>query len=659
MKCGGEGPPGQVGLERLARSVAEKRVHPVDAGPGAALRPQDQRGPGGEPGRIFQRPGLDRTGGRPLPGREVGALQRQIEERRPLVPRDAVPGAPGHGERRGEIVERVLETRHGGEVPAGDGGVPAPGAPADAGPVEEGAHPGGPLGGGARAAERAERAVERFHRACGAEESGALRAGGAGAGEHGGTGPEPFRRVAAAVEDPGAVEEEAEAGQRLGGAEVRGAQEREQRGPVEFTRGGEGGADVADQRDAGKRAGRRGGERHAQACEGFRQSLQDPPRGDDGDVGRGEAPVEEGSGEAGRGVALRVVGRGGQPDHPPPGDGAGRREPDLEVALDGELVERLDPAQPGLRGDGSGRLLGEEGDAGQDPPGPRNQRRAQVEGGAGGGEEPFQDEEAEVAGLLGEGAALGGDGCGTEGAGRVEGVAIGEQVLVGGERGSGGEEPFADASGCGGGGGAEVGRGDLGGAKLGEEARGGPACAVARTGAGEEAGVAGGGEGEEALGEGRQDGAPVRRGGEEAGGEVLEGRDARTEEEAVLRVAEAALDPGFPERVGDDDEIGHWGGRIRGGADSAPRSSLRGRVVGLYRPRRGPSGRWGVGIDTHFAISRSGERGAREGASGRRISPWGDARVPGEVRDPLVESRAPGHPRALGEAEISRETVDP
>ena len=511
--------------------------------------------------------------------------------------------------------------------------------------------------------------MERVHRAGGAEERGAFRAGGAGPGEHGGTGPEPFGRIAAAVEDPGAVEEEAEAGQRLGGAQVRGAEEREQRGPVEFTRGGEGGADVADQRDGGEGAGRRGGERHAEACEGFRESVQDPSRGDDGDVGRGEALVEEGSGEAGRGVALRVVGRGGKADHPPPGDGAGRREPDLEVALDRELVERLDPAQPGFRGGGTGRLLGEEGDAGQDPPGPRGQRRAEVEGGAGGGEEPLQDEEAEVAGLLREGAALGGDCGGTEGAGGVEGVAMREQVLVGGERRGGGEEPLADASGSGGGGGAEVGRGDLGGAKLGEEARGGPSGA-ARSRAAPRAEVWP---------------APSRRPESRAAARARK-RSARGVR-MVRRSAAAARRPGA--RCGSVE--------TRGPKRRPSCASQRRRSTLDFRSAVGTTTRSDTGMGG-YVVGLTPRRGARsaEGAPGRTVraadhredGAWGLTRIlrdftlrrtrcawkalwrphfaraatrgaPGEVRDLRGRSRAPGHPRAFGEAEISRETVDP
>ena len=309
-------------------------------------------------------------------------------------------------------------------------------------------------------------------------------------------------------------------------------------------------------------------------------------------------------------------------------------------------MERLDPAQPGFRGGGTGGLLGEEGDACQDPPGSRGQRRAEVEGGAGGGEEPLQDEEAEVAGLLGDGAAPGGDCGGTEGAGRVEGASMRQQVLVGVERRGCGEEPLAHASGSGGGGGAEVGRGDLGGAKLGEEAGGCPPGAARSrglAGTGEQAGVTGGGEGEETLGEGCEDGAPVCRGGEEAGGEVGERGHARPEEEAVLRVAEATLDPGLPERGGDDDEIGHWGWRIRGGADSAPRSSLRGRGAGPHRPRRGPSGRWGGGIDRDCAISRSGERGARGRCSRRpHFAVWRRAALLAGFEIPAARGRAPG-----------------
>jgi len=51
---------------------------------------------------------------------------------------------------------------------------------------------------------------------------------------------------------------------------------------------------------------------------------------------------------------------------------------------------------------------------------------------------------------------------------------------------------------------------------------------------------------------------------------VRKGRDAWAEEEAVLRVAEAALDPGLPERGGDEDEIGHWGRRYAAGLTAVP-----------------------------------------------------------------------------------------
>ena len=400
-----------------------------------------------------------------------------------------------------------------------------------------------------------------------AQEPGPLGAGAARPGERAGPGPQPFGRVAAAVEDPRPVEEEAQPGLRLGRPQVRRAQQREHRGPVELARGGERRADVADEREGGEGAGKLSGERHPDAFEGGRQPLEDAARGDEGDVGRREPVVEKGSGESRRRVELRVVGRGGQPHHPPLRHRARGREPDLEVAPDRELVERLEPAQPGLRRRRPGRLLGEERDAGQDPSRAHGQRRAEVEGGTGGGEEPLQDEEAEVVGLLRAGAAFGRDGGGPERTGGVERVPLREPVLVAGERRGGGEEPLADASGSGGGGGAEVGRGDLGGPKLGEHPRGRSCSAPSRARAVEQPGVARGVEGQEPLGEGGQEGAAVPGGGEEAGREVGERGHARPEEEAVLRVAEAALDPGLPERCGDDDEIGHWGGRIRGGAD--------------------------------------------------------------------------------------------
>ena len=118
------------------------------------------------------------------------------------------------------------------------------------------------------------------------------------------------------------------------------------------------------------------------------------------------------------------------------------READLDIATDGELVERLDPAQPGLDRCGAGRLVGQEGNAREDAAGAGCERRPEVEGRPGGGEEALQHEEAEVARLLRAGPALGGGGGGAERTGRVEGVPVGEPLLVGGEGVGGCDEPL-------------------------------------------------------------------------------------------------------------------------------------------------------------------------------------------------------------------------
>ncbi len=166
---------------------------------------------------------------------------------------------------------------------------------------------------------------------------------------------------------------------------------------------------------------------------------------------------------------------------------------------------------------------------------------------------------------------MGGGRGGPERACGVEGVARGETVQVVLERGGGCEEPGADPGRRAGGGTAEVLRRDLGGPEFGDEACRGPSRTATHAGCGgdgrgaEEAGGAGRVEREESLRQRREEDAPIPGRGEESRDQAGERRHARTEQEAALRVAEAALGPGFPERGGDDDEIGHRGEDTRWG----------------------------------------------------------------------------------------------
>ena len=445
MKGGGERPAGEVRLECLPRGVAEKRIDPVGGRPRTALGAQDQRGPGGETRRLLDRPGLDRSSRRSPSGRKLGPFEGQLEERRPLLARKAIGAAPHHGERRRELVEHLLQTRHRGEVAAGQARVALPCAPADAGPVEEGADPGRPPGRSGRAAQGIERAAQGLHGAGGAEERGPLPFGPPGTRQRRGPGAQPLLRVAAAVEDPGPVEEEAEIGNGLGGTEVGRAEEREDGGPVDLPCRRQRGPDVLHDREARERAGDLRRQGHSQTSEGSRERLQDPARREHGDVGWREPVLEQGGGEARRRVALGLVGRGRQPHHPAPCHGSRGRELDVEVAEDRELVQRLDPAQPGVHRRRPGRLLGEERHAREDAARPRRERSAEVEGRAGGGQESLQHEETEVVRLLRTGATRSGTRGGPERTRGVERVPFGEPVLVAGESGGGGGEPLGDA----------------------------------------------------------------------------------------------------------------------------------------------------------------------------------------------------------------------
>jgi hypothetical protein len=71
--------------------------------------------------------------------------------------------------------------------------------------------------------------------------------------------------------------------------------------------------------------------------------------------------------------------------------------------------------------------------------------------------------------------------------------------------------------------------------------------------------------------------------------------------------------------LGGDEVVAHHHGRIGATSDESGERQVspdraadgQGGIGGADGPRRGPSGRWGVGIDTILAISRSGERGER------------------------------------------------
>ena len=556
-------------VEGLPGRVAEERIDSRRLGPAAPFGAQDDGGARGDPGRLLGRPGLDGPRRGALAGGEVGEANREVEEGGERLQGHGLAGPPGHGERRGELVEHLLQPGDGVQVPPGEVGRAAGRSAPSTAPIDEGAQTRGPPGRGGGRRQGSEGPAQVPDGVGASRERQALSPRPPRAGEESRPAPQPLLRIAAPVERTGAVEQEAQARMRIGRAQVRRCEERLDGRPVDRTRRPERGAQVSNQGMVRERAGPVDGQRDAEPVERTREQGQHTRGSEYGDLAGLERVLEQGRREARRGIALLGVAGRWQPHHPAPGDRTGGRELDADVALDRELVERFDAAQPGLGRRGAPRLLREDGYAREYPPRPGRQRHPQVERGTRRGEETFQDQQAEVARLLRHGPPARRVGSRAERPGRVERAQLAEPFLVPRERQGGRLEPLRHAPPFRRGRRPEVGGSHLAASQLGDEPRRSARGTTRRPGTADEAGVAGRPQGEQPLRQGAEHGPAIPGGGEQPRDEPAQRGHPGAEEHPSLRVAEAALDPGLPELGGDDDENRTPIRRIRRGSDAS------------------------------------------------------------------------------------------